>query len=104
MIIVFFFAAQVAQVGYSPLLFLSTFVLPHGIFEMSAAIVATALAVRLGATFMSPPRGMTVSEGWLCALADFIKVFVAFVMPLLALAATVEVYVTPYIVVWAFGG
>jgi uncharacterized membrane protein SpoIIM required for sporulation len=102
--IVFFFVAQVAVVGYSPMLFFAAFVLPHGILEVPAAGIATALAVRLGATFMSPPRGMTVSEGWLLALADFVKCFVALVLPLLALAAIVEVYLTPLIVVRAFGG
>jgi uncharacterized membrane protein SpoIIM required for sporulation/ABC-type transport system involved in multi-copper enzyme maturation permease subunit len=102
--IVFFFAAQVAHMGYSPVLFLAAFVLPHGLLELPAAIIATALAVRMGATFMSPPRGMTVGEGWLRALADFTKVFFALVLPLLALAAVIEVYVTPMIVVWTFAG
>ena len=102
--IVFFFVAQVASVGYSPGLFFAAFVLPHGLLELPAAIIATALAVRLGATFMSPLKGMTVSEGWLWALADAVKVFVALVLPLLGLAAAVEVYVTPLVVVWAFGG
>ena len=102
--IVFFFVAQVAQMGYSPALFFAAFVLPHGVFELPAATIATALAVRLGATFMSPPQGKTVGEGWLWALADFIKVFIALVLPLLALAAAIEVHVTPYIVVQVFGG
>jgi len=102
--IVFFFVAQAAHVGYSPALFLVAFVLPHGLLEVPAAGIATALAVRLGATFMSPPRGMTVSDGWLRALADFVKVFVALVLPLLAVAAAVEVHLTPLVAVWAFGG
>jgi hypothetical protein len=101
--IVFFFVAQAARLGYSPVLFLAAFVLPHGLFELPAASIATALAVRLGATFMSPKQGVTVGEGWLGALADFVKVFVALVLPLLALAAAIEVHVTPSIVVWAFG-
>jgi hypothetical protein len=71
---------------------------------LPAASIATALAVRLGATFMSPKQGVTVGEGWLGALADFVKVFIALVLPLLALAAAIEVHVTPSIVVWAFGG
>jgi uncharacterized membrane protein SpoIIM required for sporulation/ABC-type transport system involved in multi-copper enzyme maturation permease subunit len=104
MAIVFFFVAQVAHLGYSPLLFFATFVLPHGLLELPAATIATALAVRLGATFISPPQGMTVGEGWLWALADFIKVFIALVLLLLALAAVIEVHVTPSVVVWAFGG
>ncbi len=102
--IVFFFVTQVAQMGYSPALFFATFVLPHGLLEVPAASIATALAVRLGATVISPPQGMTVSEGWLLTLADFVKVFAALVVPLLALAAAVEVYLTPLVVVWAFGG
>ena len=101
--IVFFFVAQAATMGYSSWLFFAAFVLPHGLLELPAAIIATALAVRLGATFMSPPQGMTVGEGWLWTLSDVTKIFVALVLPLLALAAAVEVYVTPTIVVWAFG-
>ncbi len=104
MAIIFFSVLQVAQSGYSPLLFFSAFVLPHGVLELPAAIIATALAVRLGAAFMSPPEGMTVGEGWLRALAEFVTVFIALVLPILALAAVVEVHVTPAVVVWAFGG
>lgn len=104
MSIITFLAAQVTRAGYSPWLFFGAFVLPHGLFELPAAIIATALAVRLGATFISPPEGTNLSEGWLWALADFIKVFIALTLPLLALAAVVEVRITPSIVVWAFGG
>lgn len=104
LVIIFFFAVQAAQMGYNPFVFLGAFVLPHGLLELPAAIIATALAARLGATFMSPPSGMSVSEGWLRALADFIKVFLALVLPLLALAAAVEVYVTPAIVIRIYGG
>jgi hypothetical protein len=102
--IIFFFVMQAAYAGYSPLLFFSAFVLPHAVFELPAAVIATALAVRLGATLMSPPEDISVGEGWLWALADLVKVFVALVVPLLALAAVVEVHVTPAVVVWAFGG
>jgi ABC-type transport system involved in multi-copper enzyme maturation permease subunit len=101
--IIFFFVMQAAYAGYSPLLFFGAFVLPHAVFELPAAVIATALAVRLGATFMSPPEGMSVGEGWLWALADFLKAFIVLVVPLLALAAAVEVHVTPGVVVWAFG-
>ncbi len=102
--VIFFFVTQAAHLGYSPLLFFIAFVLPHGLLELPAASIATALAVRMGAAFMSPPQGMTVGAGWLRAVADFVKVFVALVLPLLALAAVVEIHVTPVVVVWAFGG
>jgi len=103
MAIIVYFVVQAANAGYPPLLFFGAFVMPHGIVELPAAIVATAVAVRMGAVFMSPPEGMTVGQGWLRALADFLTVFVALVLPMLALAAALEVHVTPHVVVWAFG-
>ncbi|NDJ53075.1 MAG: ABC transporter permease subunit, partial [Chloroflexi bacterium] len=42
-------------------------VIPHSIFEIPAAIIAGAAAVRLGATVISPPPGKTLGEGWLIA-------------------------------------
>jgi uncharacterized membrane protein SpoIIM required for sporulation/ABC-type transport system involved in multi-copper enzyme maturation permease subunit len=104
MAVIFFSVLQVARAGYSPFLFFSAFVLPHGVLELPAAIIATALAVRLGAAFMSPPENMTVGEAWLRALAEFVTVFIALVVPLLAFAAAVEVHVTPAVVVSVYGG
>jgi uncharacterized membrane protein SpoIIM required for sporulation len=89
--------------GYNVLVFLGAFVLPHGILEMPAAILATALALRLGAAVVSPPPKMTMGQGWLWALADFIKAFALIVLPLLALAAFVEANITPEIVVAVYG-
>jgi len=103
MTVIFFLVVQAANV-YNPVVFFAAAVLPHGVLELPAAIIATALSVRLGAVFMAPPKGMTVGEGWLLALADFVKVFLALVVPLLALAAVLEVYVTPLVVVQVLGG
>jgi len=103
MAIIFFFVVQAANAGFDPALFFGAFVMPHGILELPAAILATALAVRMGAVFMSPPEGMTVGQGFLRAVADFLTLFVALVLPLLALAAVLEVHVTPAVVIWAFG-
>jgi uncharacterized membrane protein SpoIIM required for sporulation/ABC-type transport system involved in multi-copper enzyme maturation permease subunit len=102
--VVFFLVLQAMHLGYNPVLFFVAAVLPHGVLELPAAVIATALAVRMGAVFMSPSRGMTVGEGWLWALADFVKVFLALVLPLLALAAALEVHVTPRVVLWVLGG
>jgi uncharacterized membrane protein SpoIIM required for sporulation len=103
MAVIFFLVVQAASV-YNPVVFFSAAVLPHGVLELPAAIIATALSVRLGAVFMSPPKGMTVGEGWLWALADFVKIFFALVVPLLALAAALEVHVTPLVVLRVLGG
>jgi uncharacterized membrane protein SpoIIM required for sporulation/ABC-type transport system involved in multi-copper enzyme maturation permease subunit len=102
--IIAYAAFQAAWAGYNPLLFILAFVMPHGVFELPAAIVATALSVRLGAAMIAPPRGMAVGEGWLQALADFVKVFLAVVLPLLAVAAWVEVHLTPAVVLAVYGG
>jgi uncharacterized membrane protein SpoIIM required for sporulation/ABC-type transport system involved in multi-copper enzyme maturation permease subunit len=101
--VIFFLIVQAAPV-YDPVTFFAAAVLPHGVLEIPAVVLSTALSVRLGAAFMARPQGLTVSEGWLWALADLVKVFFALVLPLLALAAVIEVYVTPLLVVWVLGG
>ncbi len=101
--IIFYIVFPVAWAGYDPFVFLGTFVLPHGVLEIPASVIATALAVRLGASFVAPPRGMTVGEGWFQALTDFVKAFLALVVPLLALAAWIEATVTPALVIATYG-
>jgi uncharacterized membrane protein SpoIIM required for sporulation len=100
--IIGFIAGQVPLMGASPILFVATFILPHGIVEMPAAIIATGMALRLGAAVISRPSGLSLTEGVLLALADLIKVFVFLVLPLLGVAAMLEVWLTPWIVtrVW----
>lgn len=103
--IIGFFMFQVSHWGMNPWLFFATFVLPHGLFELPAAILATAAALRLGAAVLArsaSPR-LTVGEGWLAALADFAKVFVFATLPLLLIAAIVEVNLTLRVVLWAYG-
>jgi len=102
--IIGFFMGQVARWGLNPLVFFATFVLPHGIFELPAAIMVTAAVLRLGASFIWRPPGMTVGEGWLAALADFAKVFVFLALPLLVIAAAIEVNLTWRLVIWVYGG
>ncbi|MBK5106796.1 MAG: stage II sporulation protein M [Anaerolineales bacterium] len=99
-----FFAATTASAGLSPILFLLAFVLPHGILEIPALIIAGAAILRLGATIASPSPGKTIGEAWLGAAADWAKVMVGLVLPLLLGAAALEVLLTPKIVNWLFGG
>jgi uncharacterized membrane protein SpoIIM required for sporulation len=102
MAIIGFFAGQMPAMGASPWLFLATFVLPHGFVELPAAIIATGMALRLGAAVISRPANMSLTQGVLLALADFLKVFLFLVLPLLVVAACLEVWLTPWIVtrVW----
>ena len=93
-----FLAGQVALIGFSPLVFFGAAVLPHGVFEITAAVLEGAAILKLGGSVISPPSGKTLSEGWLMALADWAKISLALVVPLLMVAALMEVFVTPLVV------
>jgi uncharacterized membrane protein SpoIIM required for sporulation/ABC-type transport system involved in multi-copper enzyme maturation permease subunit len=103
MLLVGFFAGEAAFVGLNPLAFLIVFIMPHGILELPAIVLATAFGLRLGASIMSPPLGFSVTEGLLLSIADLIKVFFLLVLPMLFLAAVLEVYLTPLVVMRFFG-
>jgi uncharacterized membrane protein SpoIIM required for sporulation len=99
-----YFAGQMALIGVNPLLFLAAFILPHGILEIPAALLTGGAILRLGTSIISPPRGKTLGESWLLALADWAKVSLGLVVPLLLFAALLEAFVTPQVVAWVFGG
>ena len=99
-----YFGGQVGQLGIGPLQFFGAFILPHGIFEISAAVLLGAAVLQLGASVLSPPRGQSLGQGWLSALADWAKIAFGLVVPLLALGALAEVFVTPYVVIFALSG
>lgn len=99
-----YLSAQIAANGGNPVLFFVAAVLPHALFELPALILAGAAALRWHATALSPPPDRSVGESWLLAAADFVRVMVALVVPLLILAALVEAFITPRIVIWVYGG
>jgi uncharacterized membrane protein SpoIIM required for sporulation len=103
MALVGYFTVEMGMLGYSPLVFLATFILPHGIFELPAAVMATTFALRIGAALVAPPSGLDVGHGFLLALADFCKVLLLLVVPLLLVAAALEINVTPQIVLAVYG-
>lgn len=98
-----YFAQTAALAGIPLPLFLAVFVLPHGLAEIPAAVLIGAAVVRLGASLLAPPAGKTVGERWLEALADWAKVAVGLVIPLLIMAALLETFVTPRVVLAVFG-
>ncbi len=101
--IVGFLAHQIASTGQNPWVFLAVFILPHGWLELPAVILVTAFALRLGASVIAPPEGLTVSENFLLALADFVKVLFLVAIPMLIVAAFLEVHLTPRIVLGFLG-
>ncbi|MFQ5575598.1 MAG: stage II sporulation protein M [Anaerolineae bacterium] len=101
--VVGYFAGAVALLGYNPAVFLAAFILPHGILELPAAIIGTAFALRIGAALVAPPQGLDVGQGLLLTLANFAKIFIFVVLPLLFVAAFIEAEITPQIVYWVYG-
>jgi stage II sporulation protein M len=84
-------------VGYSPLTLFAAGLLPHGIFEIPALMLASAVVLRMGAVLVTPQMGKSMGQIALEQLANWLKVFLGLVVPLLALAAIIEAYVTPSI-------
>jgi len=89
-------------IGYSPLLTFVAGVLPHGIFELTGVFLATAAMLKVGAQLVTPQTEKSLGEILLLSLADWFRIFIGIVLPLLAIAAVIEVYVTPILIRWAF--
>lgn len=89
-------------IHFSPFLVFAVAILPHGLFELTAVTIATAAVLKVGAVLVTPQPDKSMGEIFLLSLADWFKVFIGLVVPLLAIAAVIEVYVTPAIIKMAF--
>lgn len=98
-----FLITQMLGAGVDPVTALATLV-PHSALEIPAVIVAGAVALRLGAIVIAPPPDKTLGQSWMETLADATRLWLTFVLPVLFLAAMVEVNVTPRVVSWIAGG
>jgi len=92
-----FVLAQVTAAGLGPAPFFAAIV-PHGVVEIPAIVLAGAAALRLGSVITRPPEGLTVGDAWIRTLADTVKVGLGLVLPMILVAAMLEVTVTPRIV------
>ena len=88
--------------GFSPLILTLTGLLPHGIFEVPALILASAAMLRIGVVLVTPQMGRSLGEVVLELLADWTKIAVGLVIPLLLIAALIEAYITPVLLASAF--
>jgi uncharacterized membrane protein SpoIIM required for sporulation/ABC-type transport system involved in multi-copper enzyme maturation permease subunit len=91
-----------ARAGFPAWLLVAGLILPHGIIEIPVAILATGAVLNAGAALARPTTGKTVGEVWLEALADWAKVMVGIVIPLLFIASALEIWVTPRIALYLF--
>lgn len=94
-----YLSSQLLAAGVSPLTVFATLI-PHSIIEIPAAILAASAALRLGAVVISPPPNKTLGQAWLETLADATRLWVTLILPMLILAAIIEVNVTPQLVSW----
>jgi uncharacterized membrane protein SpoIIM required for sporulation/ABC-type transport system involved in multi-copper enzyme maturation permease subunit len=83
--------------GYSPALLFAAGLLPHGIFEIPALMLSSAIVLQIGAALVTPQTGKSMGQVTLELLADWAKIFLGVVIPLLAIAALIESYITPNI-------
>ncbi len=81
--------------GFSPWPLFLAGVAPHGIFEIPALMLASAAVLRIGVALVTPQTGRSIGDVLLELLADWLKIFLGVVIPLLAIAAAVEAYLTP---------
>jgi uncharacterized membrane protein SpoIIM required for sporulation/ABC-type transport system involved in multi-copper enzyme maturation permease subunit len=81
--------------GYAPLPLVMAGILPHGIFEIPALILSCAAVMHVGLVLVTPQAGRTVGEVLIEALADWARVVVGLIIPLLAIAAYIESHITP---------
>jgi stage II sporulation protein M len=75
--------------------FVAAAILPHGIFEIPAFILAGALGIILAHSLAAEWYGRSDAGGVANRCA---RIFVMYVLPLVAVAATVEAFITPAII------
>jgi uncharacterized membrane protein SpoIIM required for sporulation len=84
-------------IGYQPVLLFVAGVLPHGIFEIPALMLVSAVVLHIGAALVTPQVGKSMGQVLLEQLADGLTILLGLVWPLLAIAAVAEAYVTPFL-------
>ncbi len=102
--IIGYFAGNLMLAGQNVGLFLTALVLPHAILEIPATVLIGASIIQLGAVLISPPKGKSLGESWLQALAQWARITMGLVVPLLAAAAALEVFLTPLIALKLLSG
>ena len=71
-------------------------ILPHGVIEIPAIVIAASQGFRLGKEVISPPSGKSRSEALRYNIRKGLKLF-AIIIPLLLIAALIEVYFSTYL-------
>lgn len=91
--------ALLKLLGISPLPVFVAGILPHGIFELPAIMIGSAAMLYMGVALVTPQTGKSMGEVIIELFADWLKIFLGLVIPLLAIAAVIEAYITPVLLV-----
>jgi uncharacterized membrane protein SpoIIM required for sporulation/ABC-type transport system involved in multi-copper enzyme maturation permease subunit len=91
--------ALLQLLGMHPLQIFLAGVVPHGIFELPALVIGSAVVLYMGVAIVTPQTGKSMGEVILELLADWTKIFLGLVVPLLAVASLIEAYITPALLV-----
>jgi stage II sporulation protein M len=94
--------ALFALLGISPVSLFFAGLFPHGLFEIPALMLGGASVLRIGVVLVAPQAGKSMGEVMMDLLADWAKVFLGVIVPLLAVAAVIETYVTPRLLIAMF--
>jgi stage II sporulation protein M len=92
--------ALIRAMGQSPVEIGIYGILPHGIFEIPALILASAATLYIGVILVTPRSQRTLGEVLIEALADWVKIGIGIVLPLLTIAAIIETWVTPALLLY----
>ncbi|HSM24704.1 MAG TPA: stage II sporulation protein M [Anaerolineaceae bacterium] len=92
--------ALLQQIGLSASTYIIGFILPHGLFEISAAIISTAALLHMGILLAIPNKAMTIGEVWIVSIAKWVKVLVGIVIPMIFIGSIIESWITPKLALW----
>ncbi len=87
--------ALVKIIGYSPSQIALSGILPHGIFELPAIILSSAAVLHIVIMLVTPNSQKSLGEVLIESVADWVKISLGLALPMLAIAAAIETWVTP---------
>jgi uncharacterized membrane protein SpoIIM required for sporulation len=87
------------EIGFSPGMMFLVGILPHGLFEITAIVLASAAILHMGVLLVTPDPERTIGQVLVESIADWFKVMAAFGVPLLIVAAIIESQVTPQLII-----
>ncbi|MCX8175701.1 MAG: stage II sporulation protein M [Candidatus Bathyarchaeota archaeon] len=86
----------IKKLGEAGFFYILAAITPHGIFEIPAVFLSSALSVRVGLTVLLKLKGKNVSVG--SEVKKGLKMYVYKILPLLTIAAVIEAFITPTII------